>query len=226
MSGSFEVTNQAMTLKGAIKDGTVNLNLTGVVTAPSTTVFVEPPQELLAAIHKDVNDRVLTQIADAQKAYEDLQKATADYQFELSLRGIRRLIPGIVDVAKQGMTSGITAALKNHEGTFYYATLLDIVNGYAKPYRDKLDAVAAAARAGDDATTRKALEDALLLLVQNKTLTIDITVLGIGFKYTRQILTDAQANQLTLAASYIKYIQPTSTVMISMQQIYNLIPSG
>jgi len=230
MSGSFDLTNQAMTLKGAIKDGSVNLNITGVVTAPSTTVSIEPPPALLAAIHKDVNDQVLTQIAGAQKAYADLQKATADYQFEVSLRGVRALIPGIVDVAKAALTSGITAGLKDHEGTIYYGLLLGIVNDHAKPYRDKLDALKAAAlQTQDNAATRAAIESALRAVAANKILTVNYTHYVLGFpvvtiNVSRRIISDAQANQLILAANNVQYIPATSNIMISMQQIYNVIP--
>lgn len=227
MIGSFELTNQAMTLKGATTGAPVNFNLTGVVTLPSTTLFIEPPPELLAAIHKDVNDQVLAQIADAQTAYENLKKATADYQFELSLRGIRSLIPGIVDVAKAGITSGITAELKAHESWPYYKTLRNIVDGYVQPYRDELDKLKAAALLGDNAATRTALESALKTVAANKIFTLDnVDVLGlkIAVNVSYRILSDADANRLIQAASYVQYIPATSNLMISMQQIYNLIP--
>ena len=234
MSGSFDLTNQAMTLKGAIKDGAVNLNITGIVTAPSTTVYIEPPPALLAAIHKDVNDQVLTQIAGAQKAYADLQKATADYQFEASLRGIRQLIPGAIDVAKAGLTTGIANALKPHEGSVYYGALKAAVDGYALPYYQKLDAVKSAAARPDDAATRALLRAALTTLVANKTFTASYThyigpeccrikVYG-PVEFSRQILTNAQADMLTQAVGYIDNIPAKSNIMISMQQIYDVIP--
>jgi hypothetical protein len=224
MTGSFDLTEQSLSLTGSIQGNGSALAVAGKVTAASTTLGITPPTLLVDQIARDVNAQILPQIDAAQKAWADLQKATADYQFELSLRGIRALIPGIVAVAKKGIDDGIKAALKDHEGRFYYGALYDAVDGYAKPYRDKLDAVERAARASDNATTRRTLEDALRTLVDNKTLKISITVLGVGFSYSRQILTDTQVQQLTAAADNIKYIPATSSIMISMQQIYDRIP--
>jgi len=229
MSGSFDLTDQAMTLKGGIQDGAITLNVTGVVTTPSTRVFIEPPPALLAAISKTVNDQVGPQIAGAQKAYDDLVKATADYQFELSLRGVRTLIPGIVDVAKASIASGIAAGLPA-PNTIYYDFLLGIVNGYAQPYRDALDNLKARALQGDNATTRAALDAALRTVAANKFFTVNYTyyILGVAVytvNFSRRILSDAQANQLIAAANNIQYIPATSNIMISMQQIYNQIPA-
>jgi len=231
MSGSFDLTNEALTLTGAIKDGTVNLNITGVVTAPSTRVFIQPPPALLAAIHKTVNDQVLTQIAGAQKAYNDLVKATADYQFELSLRGIRQLIPGIVDVAKVALNNGITNALSGHVNQPYYSSLKTAIEESVKPYIVKLDALKAAALATqDNAATRTAIKSALETLAANKIFEMTYIHYILGVEVYRvpisyRIMSDATANQLIQAASYVQYIQPTSNIMISMQQIYNQIPA-
>ncbi|MBR9989649.1 MAG: Ig-like domain-containing protein [Gemmatimonadetes bacterium] len=225
MSGSVGATNQSLTLAGAIRDGSVNLNITGVISADNTRVLIAPPPELLDRIHSEINDQVLTQIAAAEKAYADLVKATADYQFELSLRGIRQLIPGIVTVAKQGIDDGIRASLKNHEGRFYYNTLLGLVNTRVQPWRDRLDAVATAVARSDDATTRIVLRNALTDLVANRTISVTVGITGvITHTFTRDILTAAQASQISQAASYIQYIQPASDLRISMQQVYNVIP--
>jgi hypothetical protein len=222
MTGSFELTNQAMTLKGSTTGAPVNLNLTGVVTLPSTTLFIEPPPELLAIIHKDVNDQVLAQIAGAQKAYDDLTRATENYQFEVSLRGIRALIPDIVRVAKKGIDDGIAEAFSGKEKEFWYGAAVNIANVFAQPYKDRLDAVAAEARKGDNAATRAALEGALRTLLRNKT--IEVCPLNLICVGPFDILTEGQADNIALAADYVKYIPAASNVMISMRQIYNLIP--
>jgi len=222
MTGSFELTNQAMTLKGATTGAPVNFNLTGVVTLPFTTLSIEPPPELLAVIHKDVNDQVLAQIAGAQKAYDNLTRATENYEFEVSLRGIRTLIPGIVAIAKQGIDNGIAEAFSGKEKEFWYGAAVSIANVFAQPYKDRLDAVAAEARKGDNAATRAALEGALRTLLRNKT--IEVCPLNLICVGPFDILTPDQADKVGLAADYVKYIPAASNVMISMRQIYNLIP--
>jgi hypothetical protein len=230
MVGSFELTDQAMTLAGAIRaDSAVSLRVAGRVTAASTTVTIEPPALLTEQIQRDVNAQVLPQIAAAQKAWADLEKATADYQFELSLRGVRALIPGIVDVAKQALTNGITTALRDHENTIYYSTLRGLVDDQAKPYYDKLDALKTAAARADNATTRAALHTALTELADAKIFKFSHTVYFLGqvvwsVTFERRIMSDTQAAQLDAAAGYIRYIPETSNIMISMRQIYDRIP--
>jgi hypothetical protein len=231
VGASFDLTEQSMTLTGTIMaDSATELRVGGRVTAASTTLTVVPPQALLDQISKDVNARVLPQISTAQKAWDDLQKATADYEFELSLRGVRRLIPGIVDVSKQGITTGINSALSEHEGRFYYGALRGLVNSFAQPYYDQLDSLKVRAARGDNAATRAALEQALRAVAANKVLRFSHTVSVLGqvlwsASFERRIMSDAQANQLILAADNIDRIPATSNVMISMRQIYDRIPT-
>jgi hypothetical protein len=42
--------------------------------------------------------------------------------------------------------------------------------------------------------------------------------------FSRRIMSDEQANALVVAANNVQYIQSTSTIMISMKQVYDLIP--
>jgi hypothetical protein len=226
MRGSFDLSNDALTLKGAITDGAVNLNITGVVTVPNTTVSIVPPTELLQGIHDQVNSQVMTQISAAQKAYNDLVAATATYQFEASLRGIRVLIPDIIRVAKAGIDAGIIQGLSSHEGWFYYDALLRLVNDAARPYHARLDAVAAEARKADDAATRALLRSALTALIDNQSISVTVGIPGtfLSYSYSRDILTNTQANYLIQARSYIPFIQPASEHMVTMRQVYDLIP--
>jgi hypothetical protein len=230
MEGAFELTDKAMTLAGAIRDGTVDLNLTGVVTARSTTVRIDPPPALIRAIDAAVNARVMAEIRDAETAWNDVQKATADHQFELSLRGVRQSIPGIVDVARQLMTANIAKALKEHEGTLYYGIVKQAVDDAARPYYQRLNALRTAAARQDDARTRAALESALRAVAANRTFRMTYThrILGAPVytvNVSQPILTDAQANVLLTAANNVRHIPATSSAMISMRQIYTRVPS-
>lgn len=231
MGGGFELRNDGMTLGGEIVDGEVVWALSGRVTSDATTVTVDPPPELLDAIHTAVNGEVLPRIEEAQQAWQDLKEATADYEFELSLRGLRTQLPAIVDVAKSAILSGIASELRKHEGTIYYDELRRHVYAAVDPYIDALDNLKAQAlEVRDNAQTRAAIESALRTLAANKifrtTFRYYDPVLGIllaEVPIRRRILTDAQADALITAADNVKYIQETSNLKITMQQIYDQV---
>jgi hypothetical protein len=230
MSGSFELTPAAMTLRGSVKDGNVTLSVTGRVSRDNTTVYVTPPEQLISAISADVNKQLSTQIASAQRAWEDLKKATNDYELELSLRGLRSAIPAVVDQAKRLLTDGINSALASHQGTIYYSELRSQVQAAAAPYYAMLDQLKAAALdMRDNAQTREAIEAALRAVAARKIfrMTYQQRVLGIVV-YTvnieRRIMSDADAARILSAANNVKYIQETSDIKIRAQQIYDRIP--
>jgi hypothetical protein len=230
MRGGFELTPSALTLKGAIQDGNVTLSITGRVTRDATTVFVVPPQQLLDAVSTKVNSELGTRIANAQRAYDNLKKATADYEFELSLRGLRSAIPAMVDVAKKGITDGINTELRKHSGTIYYNQLSSQAWAAAAPYYDALNRLRAAATdSRDNAQTRQAIEAALRGLAAKKIFRFTFTykVLGVtvaSVTVERRVLSDDNVAKILWAADHVKYIQATSDTRIRMQQIYDQIP--
>ncbi|MGH7467134.1 MAG: hypothetical protein ACRENP_04025 [Longimicrobiales bacterium] len=230
MRGSFELTPNAMTLTGAIQDGAVALSITGKVTKAATTVFVVPPRQLLDAVSTQVNSELGPRIANAQRAYDNLKKATSDYQIELSLRGLRTAIPAVVDVAKQALTNGINSELSKHSGTVYYGTLSSTLWNEAAPYYRALDNLKAAALdMRDNAQTRQAIEATLRAVAANKIFRATFTykVLGVtvaSVYVEKRIMSDAQAAQILNAANNVRYIKETSDIKIRMQQIYDQIP--
>jgi len=231
MSGGFELKPSGLTLTGAIQDGDATFGITGQVQKDSTTVSVSPPRQLMDSIGARVNAQLDTAIASAQKAWDDLQQATGDYQFELSLRGLRSAIPNMVDVAKKSLADGIAAELAKHTGDVYYSQLRSQLYAAADPYNADLDRLKAAAlEIQDNATTRQALEAALRAAAGRKifSTTFQYQVAGIvvaTVTVRKQIMSDANAASLLQAADNVKYITETSDRMISMQQIYDQVPN-
>jgi hypothetical protein len=230
MLGSFTLSDDALTLQGGIRSGDQTLAVGGTVTRAATTLFVEPPQALLDRIHADVNAEILPRIDEAQKQWEQLKKATSDYEFELSLRGLRTQLPAIVDQAKKSLNDGIESALSRHRGEVYYNSLRSHLRDADDPYHAALDRLRAAALdARDDARTRATIEAALRDLAGRKTFrtTYRYTVLGITVatvNVNRRIMSDANAERLIAAANNVKHIQETSNRRISLGQIYAQVP--
>jgi hypothetical protein len=230
MAGSFELRPDAMTLQGSFHAAADTLAVGGVVTRDATTLFVQPPQSLLDGVADRVNQEVMPRIDEAQKAWENLQKATQDYEFELSLRGLRSALPDIADRAKAELQKQVASAIASQKGKIWYGDFRDHMNAAAAPYYRQLDALKAAAQdIRDNQQTRDAIEAALRGLAAKKIFrtTYKYTAPLVGTLYSRtvtvRILTDAQAAKLIEAADNVKYIEETSNRRISMKQIYDQV---
>lgn len=230
MVGEFDLSNDAFTLQGTMVAGADQLAVGGVVTKDSTTLYVKPPQVLLDGVQQSVNDEVFTRIADAQKAWEDLKKATEDYEIELSLRGLRSSLPTIADKAKAELSRQVSNAIAGQKGKLWYSSFKSHMNSAVKPYYRQLDELkAAASDINDTQATRDRIEAALRGLAAKKifrtTYKYSKPIVGTLYsrKITVRILSDAQAAKLIEAANNVKYIKETSDRRISMGQIYDQV---
>jgi hypothetical protein len=229
MNGGFRVSDEALTLTGSMQDGAVTFTIKGVVTKAATTVSVEPPPQLLEAIARQVNDDVLPRIDEAQRRWEDLKEATADYEIELSLRGLRSSLPAIASAAQRELSEGIAAELNAHRGKVYYNSLRSHLNAEAARYDAVLDRLATEARrTSDNAQTRVAIESALRDVAARKifrtTYRYRDPIFGttlVTVDVARRIMSDANAARLIQAADNVHRIRETSDVRISMQRIYD-----
>jgi hypothetical protein len=230
MAGSFSIENERNTWSGQVLGGGDTWGVGGEATTDMSTLYLTPPQALLDALTPDVNDQILPRIEEAEEAWEDLQAATGDYEFELSLRGLRTQLPRIVDDAKASLASGISSELKNHEGKVYYNSLKSHLETADNEYYTALDNLKAQAqRATDNAQTRAAIEAALreVASMKNFTTTYRYYVFGVlaaTVNVSRRIMSDGNANALINAADNVDRIQETSDIKISMQQIYDEVP--
>jgi len=231
MRGSFNLMPSAMTLTGEVQNADITWGLRGTVTKDATTVAYLPPQQILDGIRPALDAEVGRRVADADAAWNNLQDATKDYEFELSLRGIRSSLPAIVDAAKKQLANQIAAALRDHDGTIYEGQLRSHLYDADDTYYAQLDALKAAAlNAHDNATTRKAIENALRAVAARRVFstTFRYKVLGKTVKtvnINERIMSDANANKLITAANNVKYIGETSNRKLKMHQIYDAIPS-
>jgi hypothetical protein len=235
MAGSFSIENERNTWSGQVLGGGDTWGVGGEATKDMSTLYLTPPQALLDALSPDVNDQILPRIEEAEAAWEDLQAATGDYEFELSLRGLRTQLPGIVDDAKAKLSSGISSELENHEGEIYYDGLESHLHAADDAYYSALDNLKAQAqRATDNAQTRTAIEAALRDVASRKIFTTTYRhyiynpfgpdVLVATVNVSQRIMSDGNANTLINAANNVDRIEETSDIKISMQQIYDEVP--
>ena len=228
--GDFHLTPEALTLAGAVVTGDATYQLTGVVTGSETTIIAAPPQPLLERISSAVNTELEDSIAEAQQAWEDLQEATADYEFELSLRGLRAALLPAIDFAKREISRQINARLAEHQGRVYYDALRDFIYNADNKYYSALDNLRAQALATQDSDAwRAAIEAALRTAASYAWFdeTFEYKILGQTVATVRiriHILSDEQVAQINLAANNVRYIKETWEVKVRAQDIYDRIP--
>jgi hypothetical protein len=230
LAGDFHLTADALTLSGAVIHSDARYEITGTIDDQATTVSVVPPVQLKQRISDSVNSELDKSIADAEKAWNDLQEATKDYEFELSLRGLRPLIPDVVDAAKSEISKQIASQLAKHSGQPYYNSLKSFLHSKDDKYYAALDNLKKQAQATTDSDAwRAAIESALRTAAGYKYFdeTYVYKVAGITVKTVHikvRILSDANVSKLTTAANNVKYIKETSDIKIKAQQVYDQIP--
>lgn len=231
MSGVFDLSNEAMLLEGRVVSGDIEYALGGQVTEAWTRAYFQPPQQLMDEIASEVNDEVLPRIDEAEKAWNDLQEATADYEFELSLRGIRDDIPPMIQEGRSRLAAGVAGAIASQDGKIWESDFRSKIQAADNVYYQQLAQLeAAVTNATDNATTRTILERELREMAARKTFVFTYTykdpIFGTTLYSTtirRTILTDSQANRLIEAADNVYRIQETSDRKIQLQQVYDTV---
>ena len=232
MGGAVSLSDEAFGVSGSILSAADTFGVSALVTVDSTVATLDYPSSLTEAVTTNINDEVLPRIDSAQAAWEDLEEATADYEFELSLRGVRTQLPGIADAARKALDDAVAAELNPHRGKVYYGTLKNEVDKKTAPYYAALARLKTEAqRATDNAATRAAIESALRDVAARKifraTITIKDPIFGATLyskSISRRILSDANAGKLLEAASHVPMITETSNRKLSLQQVYDQVP--
>jgi hypothetical protein len=176
-----------------------------------------------------VNDEVLPRIEEAEAAWNDVQDATQDYEFELSLRGLREDIPPMIDEGRARLSAGVAQAIASQDGKIWESDFRSKIQAADNVYYDQLTQLRnAATNATDNATTRATLERELREMAARKTFTFhySYSVLGqvvYSTTITRTILSDSQVSRLLQAADNVYRIGETSDIKVQMEQIYETV---
>lgn len=125
LRGLMRVDNQGAVIEGAIEDDKLPLSVRATFRDQVTTVQINTPRvDLGFGVQEAVKASLDRELAKVRQAMDTLRSATADYEFEASLRGLRSALPGIADTAVKAMDaipgqvrnsvdSGIVSALRS-----------------------------------------------------------------------------------------------------------------
>ncbi|MGE3471834.1 MAG: hypothetical protein AB7O28_15895, partial [Vicinamibacterales bacterium] len=219
ITGRYDSPDLDMQVQGFV--GTVN----GTTRVRGTMSVPDAFQSQAAQAVVQSADEVAASIADALADYE---QATKDYEFELSLRGMRTLVPAFCDGALSALDAGERTALARIDSEWpWYApgksTAKSQVRSQVGAMRTQFRSLKSLVTTGDDDTVRTALDAALAKVLANQVLRVKVTLLGTI--YTRDLVSATQAARLTTARAAVAALPATSDRMASTEQAWRQMPT-
>jgi hypothetical protein len=254
LQGSLRLTQDAFSLQGEVIIDDEVWGASATFTKDETKCIASPPVNFAEGISETVTEQIDSAIATTEQALKDLEQANENYELELSLRGLRTALPGIIDSAidaiddavDAGIASGRSQAnkiLDDNNRVLCSDNISSKVRGLVKPYKDALTRLKNAVNnSNDNAQTRTELEAALRALITlkkiDKSVTVSIThgnkTIGCSaftqtdtrtVKINRTILSTDHVSKLTEAADNVKYIAESDGIRFDAQVIVNELPT-
>lgn len=178
--GILRATNEAFTMEGRVNVNDEIWGAKATFSKDETLYVASPPEGFLNGVSAIVTQQVDSTFAVHEKALEDLKKAAENYELELSLRGLKEVIPGFINNANRiidesvaaGIASGRRQAneiLSDNGRALCSDNISNVVNGIVKPYKDALARLKKAIEGSDNndtEQTRIELEKALRDLIK------------------------------------------------------------
>jgi hypothetical protein len=253
IDGAMRATQEAFTLEGQVTVDNEIWKANATFTKDETKVIASTPNNFTEGIAQTVTSQIDAAIETTENAIADLEAANEQYEFELSLRGLRTALPTIITRAQNDINIVVSNAISsgrnqaNQElGQNGQKICSDnfnaIVNSIVKPYRDALNRLKNAVNdTNDNAQTRIEIEAALRQLASrdriNSTEKVTITHGTISpncwFQGTSKrnvtinqtVINPEQKAQLLEAANNVQYIAEADGIRINAQDILNQLPT-
>ena len=174
--------------------------------------------------------------AEAQKAkdavgsiYDGYRAATENYQFELSLRGMKTVIPPACDQATALMGSIERTVYKELDKRWpWYApgksSAKSQVHSQMNAYRARISTLKNRVQYGDTETVRAALRSALVDLLNHQVVTVKVKIVTYTYTYTHTAFSSAVAADLRKAIAAVDALPAASSRKISAEQAWNAAP--
>ncbi|MGX1930727.1 hypothetical protein [Flagellimonas sp. 2504JD4-2] len=255
VDGALRLTQDAFTMDGkvTIDDEIWEANIT--MTQEQTKVIATPPSNFTEGISETVTAQIDEAIETTEQAIADLEAANEQYELELSLRGLRAALPGIIDRANAEINDAVTAGiasgrsqankiLSDNGRILCSDNISSVVNSMVNPYRNALNRLRNAVDESNDNTqTRNELEAALRQLASldriNTSATVTIvhghSTFGCGALWrltatrtvtiNEPVLTSTQKAQLLEAADNVKFIAEAEGIKFDAQVIVDQLPT-
>ena len=105
LEGSIRLDNTGASMTANFGSADQQFTMTSDFETDQMSGYVDIPDEFSAGLGNEITAAVDRQIAAAEEALAELEDAVADYEFEVSLRGLRSQLPSIADEAVAALNS-------------------------------------------------------------------------------------------------------------------------
>lgn len=240
--GLGRLTHQGVAVTGIVTAPKFEMTMNGgVLVQPHAPPVVQGEMSVPSALNPDFHGEI-RQLArevqqDLDRKLTELQNATRDYEFELSLRGMRTIVPPATDTIIREIDRQITVNINARWpriNTLFGAVeapgkseALRFANAQAEPYRQRLRRLKAQMQASDSATVRAALDAAIRALLDNPRIqvTYRVPVVGVTIVLADYTLVDAALrSRLNAALAGVRALPEASSVKIRAEQVWNQVP--
>jgi Putative Ig domain len=116
INGTLLIDNGAVGMEGSVTEGDTTLVVSLDFFNDQTTGRVEFPETFAQGITGIVSEGLDRKLDEVEQAISDLEDAVADYEFEVSLRGLRESLPAIADEGTREANS-VPDSARNHART-------------------------------------------------------------------------------------------------------------
>lgn len=99
VAGSMEIVNEGVTLTGSTSENGDTLAVSMEFLNNETIGRVGFPESYSESLTSDVSTALDNEIAKVEQALSELEEASENYEFEVSLRGLREALPPMMDTA-------------------------------------------------------------------------------------------------------------------------------
>jgi len=238
--GLGRVTRNGVAVAGKLTAPDFDMSVNGgVVQQNGATVYGN--MSVPAVLQPDLNAEIKAAAAVAQQEIDrrlsELERATKDFEFELSLRGMRTVVPPVTDAIIAEINRQIPANINARWpriNTLFgsieapgKSAAINLGNERAEPYRVRLRNLKRQMQTGDSAQARAALEAALRDVVANPRLRVTYTVPVVNATITiidYQIVSASLQQQLNVALQGVRALPEVSSVKVKAEQAWNLVP--
>lgn len=213
----------------------------GVFKPDNGQPFVYGNMSVPDAIQPDFQAEIQKAAREAQReldrtltAYQD---ATKDYEVELSLRGMRTVVPPITDAIiaeiDRKIVSNLNARWPKTSTIFGTieapgkSTALSYARSQADPHEARLRELKRRMQSADSATTRAALDAAIRAVLANRQLRITYRVPVVGTTITildDTVIDAAMVTRLNTALAGLRALPEASTRKVGAEEAWNRIP--
>lgn len=243
MEGVSRFSPNGIAVAGEVKEGDFEMSLQGGVAVeqhqpPYVHGKTSVPAGLQPDMHREIRRLAAGVKEELDRTLSSYEQATRDFEFELSLRGMRTVVPPVAEAIIREIDRQIPANINarwpkvnipfvgNVEAPGK-STAIAEANRQAEPHRVRLRTLAARMRSRDDDAVRAALEAAIRGVLANPRIhiTYRVPVTGTTFTVVDHTYVDAQLrNRLNTALAAVQAIPAASDRKVRAEQLWNQMP--